>query len=98
MRLTIATTSEGSITLVGTDGRNPFLANMSFFSACDCTANQLGRVERRGWMRLFSQRRLYKCASCRKLQLLPEEAVNRAKAAYASREAMPDRRPRSAAA
>jgi len=75
-----------------------FSANMSFFSACDCTANHLGRVERRGWMRLFSQRRLYQCSSCRKLQLLPEKAVNRAKAEYASREAMPNRPPRSAAA
>jgi hypothetical protein len=43
-------------------------------------------------MRLFPDRGLYQCANCQKLQLLPEAAVNKAKAEYAARKAAPGRR------
>lgn len=65
---------------------------MTIFQACNCTIDHLSRVERRGWMRLFPDRGLYQCANCQKLQLLPEAAVNKAKAEYAARKAAPGRR------
>jgi len=98
MRLTMATTSEGSVTLAGNDERNSSLCEHVFLLRLRLHCQSPGTRGATGWMRLFSQRRLYQCSSCRKLQLLPEEAVNRAKAEYASREAMPNQRPRSAAA
>jgi len=45
-------------------------------------------------MRLFPDRRLYQCVNCQKLQLLPEEAVNKAKAEYAARRSVLCRRAR----
>ena len=57
----------------------------SIFSACNCSIHYLGRVQRSGWMRFFPWMRLYQCASCKKLQLLPQKEVDRAKAAYGSR-------------
>ncbi|WP_431510395.1 hypothetical protein [Variovorax sp. DAIF25] len=57
----------------------------SIFSACDCSIHHLGRVERSAWMRVFPWMRLYQCANCRKLQLLPQKGVDRAKATYGSR-------------
>lgn len=57
----------------------------SIFSACNCSIHYLGRVQRSGWMRFFPWMRLYQCANCKKLQLLPQKEVDRAKAAYGSR-------------
>ncbi|WP_422095932.1 hypothetical protein [Variovorax sp.] len=68
----------------------------SIFSACNCSIHYLGRVQRSGWMRFFPWMRLYQCANCRKLQLLPQKEVDRAKVEYGSRGAYRDRRaPRS---
>jgi hypothetical protein len=68
---------------------------MSVFRACNCTINHLSRIERQAWMRLLPWLRLYQCSNCHKFQLLPEEAVNKAKAEFATRASTPYRRNRS---
>jgi hypothetical protein len=51
------------------------------FTACDCGARGLVRVERSFWMRLVFTRRHYYCPSCRANLLLSRRAVLAALAA-----------------
>lgn len=86
MRLTRATASEGPLRLPAAMDATLFSANMSFFSTCDCTADHLGRVERRGGcacspsVACISARAAESCSCSRKRQSTgPRRSTLRAK-------------------
>ncbi len=47
-------------------------------TCCGCGLHQLQRIPRRWWMRLVTNRRLYRCAACGKQQLGSEREINEA--------------------